>query len=107
MRERERGGLRRGRERGEVREHQNEPHTGSFWCLRRGRGRGEVCEHQKVPTWALSGVQNERGEEGTPERALVGTFWWSGCGDVFGGWGTSRVSCGRQEWRVSAFSMEG
>ena len=64
-------------------------------------------EHQKVPTWALSGVRNEGGEEGTPERALVGTFWCSGCGDVFGGWGTSQVSCGRQEWRVGAFSVEG
>src|SRR6266508_4795244 len=83
------------------------PRVGSFWCSRRGRGRGEVREHQNVPTWALSGVRNEGGEEGTPEHAHKGTYWCSGCGDVFGGWGTSRVSCGQQEWCVGVFSVEG
>src|SRR5205807_5984846 len=68
--------------------------------------RGEVREHQKVPTWALSGVRNKGGEEGTPEHAHKGTFWCSGCGDMFSGWGTSWVSCGRQEWCIGAFSVE-
>jgi len=40
-------------------------------------------------------------------KRLVGTFWRSGCGDVFSRWGTSQVSCGRQEWRIGAFSVEG
>src|SRR6266545_4873294 len=107
-------------------------HVGSFWCSRRGREREEVREHQNEPMWARSGgrdgegclnirtspcglvlvfetrererggarapehacagtfwcsrqggerrgVRNEGGEEGTPEHAHKGTFWCSGC----------------------------
>src|SRR6266511_2118914 len=80
MRERERGGLRQGRERGEVCEHQNEPcglvlvvktgrgartseraRVGSFWCSRRGREREEVREHQNEPVWAHSGGRDREG----------------------------------------------
>src|SRR6266545_4458388 len=65
--------------------------------------------------------ERERGGARAPERARAGMFWCSrrgrGRGNtrtcpqehvlVFGMWGTSRVSCGRQEWRVGAFSVEG
>src|SRR6266571_3184115 len=38
-------------------------------------------KHQNAPTWVHSGVRDEEGGEGTPECALVGTFWCSGCGE--------------------------
>src|SRR6266545_487770 len=36
-------------------------HVGSFWCSRRGRGRGEVREHQNEPVWARSGGRDGEG----------------------------------------------
>src|SRR6266545_8071363 len=43
------------RERGGVRD------EGEGRCSRRGRGRGEVCEHQNEPVWARSGCQDGEG----------------------------------------------
>src|SRR6266545_6605169 len=36
-------------------------HVGSFWCSRRGREREEVREHQNEPMWARSGGQDGEG----------------------------------------------
>src|SRR6266511_1221643 len=72
-------------------------HMGTFWCSKRGRGRGNTrtCPQGHVLVFRMWGhAEHEK-------HAPKGMFF------VFGGWGTSRVSCGRQEWRVGAFSMEG
>src|SRR6266545_2610723 len=81
MRERERGGSRRGRGRGEVREHLNEP----MWARSGGRD-GEGCPNIRMSLCGLVLVfetrERERGGARAPERARVGTFWWSRWGGV-------------------------
>ena len=86
-------------------------------------------EHQNKPVWARSDVRDERKEErrwASTRKCPHGHFlvfkmrvfrMWGrakhlkhapkGVFFVFGGWETARVSCGRQEWRVGVFSMEG
>src|SRR6266545_3163270 len=76
MRERERGGSRRGRERGEVREHQNEP----VWTRSGVRDEGERerrCTSTRMsPCGHVLVVEMGRGAR-TSERARVGSFWCS------------------------------
>src|SRR6266545_2610722 len=47
------------------------PRVGSFWCSRRGRGRGEVREHQNVPMRACSGVRDREGRGEVREHFLM------------------------------------
>src|SRR6266545_7071526 len=114
------------RERGRCASTRTSPHglVLVFETRERGGARAPECAH--VGTFWFSRRGGERRGARAPESAHMGTFWCSkrgrGRGNtrmcpqghvlVFGmwrraEWRTSQVSCGRQEWRVGAFSVEG
>src|SRR6266511_3036062 len=103
MRERKRGGSRRGRERGEVREHQNKP----MWARSGGRD-GEGCPNIRTSPHGLVLMfktrERERGGARAPERARAGTFWCSRQGR---GRGEVRKHQKVPTWALSGVRNEG